>query len=78
MSRLMIRPALHPYQRRTARNVSRDSSTPRSTCSSTPVSLRTRASTSSEFSASRTADVANAISSSQPELTAILANSSIV
>ena len=28
MSMLMIRPALHPYQRRTARNVSRDSSTP--------------------------------------------------
>ncbi|CPR11741.1 hypothetical protein BN971_03029 [Mycobacterium bohemicum DSM 44277] len=73
-----MRPALHPYQRRTARKVSRDSSTPRSTLSSTPVSLRTRASTSSEFSASRTAEVAKAISSEQPELSAILANSSIV
>ncbi|CNI32268.1 Uncharacterised protein [Mycobacterium tuberculosis] len=58
--------------------MSRDSSTPRSTCNSTPVSLRTRASTSSEFSASRTAEVANAINSSQPELIAIFANSSIV
>ena len=36
MSRLMIRPALQPYQRRTARKVKRDSSTPRSTCSCTP------------------------------------------
>jgi hypothetical protein len=78
MSRLMIRPALHPNHRRTARKVSRDSSTPRSTSNSTPVSLRTRDSTSSEFSASRTADVAKAISSSQPELSAILANSSMV
>ncbi len=78
MSMLMIRPALHPYQRRTARNVSRDSSTPLSTCSATPVSACTRASTSSEFVASRTAEVANAISSAQPELVAILANSSMV
>ena len=31
MSRLMIRPALQPYQRRTARKVSRDSSLPEST-----------------------------------------------
>ncbi|PQM46416.1 hypothetical protein C1Y40_03409 [Mycobacterium talmoniae] len=78
MSRLMMRPALQPYQRRTARKVSRDSSTPRSTCNSTPVSARTRASTSSELEASRTAEVANGISSAQPELAAILANSSIV
>jgi hypothetical protein len=42
------------------------------------VSERTRASTSSEFVASRTADVANAINSAQPELAAILANSSMV
>ena len=73
-----MRPALHPYQRRTARNVSRDSSTPVSTCRSTPVWDRTRASTSSEFFASRTAEVANAIRSAQPELVAIRANSSTV
>ncbi|CFS14456.1 Uncharacterised protein [Mycobacterium tuberculosis] len=73
-----MRPALHPYHRRTARKVSRDSSSPRSACNSTPVSLRTRDRTSSEFSASRTADVAKAISSAQPELMAILANSSMV
>jgi hypothetical protein len=78
MSMLMIRPALQPYHRRTARNVRRASSTPLSTCSATPVSASTRASTSSEFFASRTAEVANAISSAQPELPAILANSSTV
>ena len=78
MSRLMMRPALQPYQRRTARNVNRDSSTPVSARRSTPVCDRTRASTSSEFFASRTADVANAINSAQPELAAILANSSTV
>jgi hypothetical protein len=38
----------------------------------------TRASTSSEFVASRTAEVANAITSAQPELAAILENSSMV
>src|SRR5882757_6941465 len=78
MSMLMIRPGLQPYQRRTARKVSRDSSTPLSTLSATPVSARTLARTSSEFLASRTADVAKAISSAQPELPAIFANSSMV
>ena len=78
MSMLTMRPALQPYQRRTARNVSRDSSTPPSTLSSTPVSARTRVSTASELVASRTAEVANAISSAHPELVAILANSSTV
>ena len=73
-----MRPALQPYQRRTARKVSRDSSTPDRTCSWTPVSARTRASTASELVASRTADVANAINSAHPELVAILANSSTV
>ena len=73
-----MRPTLHPYHRRTAKKVNRDSASPVSTCNSTPVSLRTRDSTSSEFSASRTAEVAKAISSSQPELSAILANSSMV
>src|SRR4029453_4193207 len=72
------RPALQPYHRRTARNVNRDSSAPLSTCSATPVSAGTRVSTSSAFFPSRTADVANAISSAQPELAAILANSSMV
>ena len=78
MSMLMMRPALQPYQRRTARNVSLDSSTPLSTCSATPVSACTLASSSSEFLASRTAEVANAISSAQPELAAILESSSSV
>ncbi len=79
MSMLMMRPALQPYQRRTARKVSRDSSTPLSTPRETPRSpARTLASTSSELVASRTAEVANAINSAQPELVAILANSSTV
>ena len=73
-----MRPALQPYHRRTARNVSRDSLAPERTCKFTPVSASTRASTSSEFFASRTAEVANAIRSAQPELAAILANSSTV
>jgi hypothetical protein len=78
ISMLMIRPALHPYHRRTARKVSRDSLTPLRTSSSTPVSARTLASTSSELVASRTAEVANAINSAHPELAAILASSSMV
>ena len=49
MSRQISRPALQPNQRRTARNVSRASSSPDSTCRSTPVSSRTRSSTSAEL-----------------------------
>ncbi len=64
MSRTSRRPADQPNQRRTARNVIRASPSPDSTRSSTPVSARTRASTSAEFFASRTADVANASRSS--------------
>ncbi len=75
MSKFMIRPALQPYQRRTARKVRRASSTPDRTSRLTPVSSRTRASTASEFVASRTADVANAISSPHPEVAAIDAKS---
>jgi hypothetical protein len=40
------------------------SASPESTCSSTPVSSRTRRSTFAEFDASRTAEVANASRSS--------------
>ena len=66
MSKSRIRSADQPYQRRTARNVRRASSSPESTCSSTPVSRATRASTSSPFAASRMADVAKGSSSSMP------------
>ncbi len=78
MSRHRMRPALQPYHRRTARNVSRASSTPESTSSATPVSARTRLSTASELVASRTAEVANAISSSHPEVRAMPAKSATV
>ena len=66
MSKSRMRSADQPYQRRTARNVSRASSSPESTCSSTPVSPATRASTASPFAASRMAEVAKASSSSMP------------
>ncbi len=66
MSKSRIRSADQPYQRRTARKVRRASSSPESTCSSTPVSRATRASTSSPFAASRMADVAKGRSSSMP------------
>ncbi len=66
MSKSRIRSADQPYQRRTARNVRRASSSPESTCSSTPVSRATRARTSSPFAASRMADVAKGRSSSMP------------
>ncbi len=66
MSKSRIRSADQPYQRRTARKVRRASSSPESTCSSTPVSSATRASTSSPFAASRIAEVAKGSSSSMP------------
>ena len=66
MSRTSSRPALQPNQRRTARKVSRASSSPVSTCRSTPVCSRTRSSTSRPLSASRIAEVTSASSSSQP------------
>ncbi len=71
-------PALQPYHRRTARKVSRASSSPESTSSDTPASRRTRSRTASELPASRTADVANAMSSPHPEVRAMLANSAVV
>ena len=66
MSMQISRPALQPSQRRTARNVSRASSSPDSTIRSMPDSSLTRSSTSALLAASRTADVANARISSQP------------
>ncbi len=66
MSSTSSRPADQPNQRRTARKVIRASPSPESTRRSTPVSSRTRASTSAEFFASRTAEVANASRSSVP------------
>ena len=53
MSITISRPDDQPNQRRTARNVSRASSSPVSTSRSTPVSARTAASTSGPFGASR-------------------------
>ena len=64
MSSTSSRPADQPNHRRTARNVIRASSAPESTCQATPVSSRTRASTSAALVASRTADVAKASRSS--------------
>ena len=60
-----------PNQRRTARNVSRASSSPGRTCSRTPVSSRTRRMTSSPLVASRSADVANDMSSSTSRRSAV-------
>lgn len=70
MSTTSSLPADQPNQRRTARKVYRASSEPESTLRSTPVSLRTRCSTAAELPASRTAEVAKAIRSSQPSLAA--------
>ena len=64
MSSTSSRPADQPNQRRTARKVSRDSSSPASTVSRTPVSCCTRASTCLAVAASRTAEVANGSTSS--------------
>ena len=58
MSKTTSLPEDHPNQRRTARKVSRASSSPGSTSIETPVCSLTCASTSSEFVASRTALVA--------------------
>ena len=62
-----MRPALQPYQRRTASEVSRASSVPDSTSTVTPVLAATSARTSSQLVASRTAEVANAMICSQPD-----------
>ncbi len=66
MSKTASRPDDQPNHRRTARNVSRASSSPGSTSMVTPVLSRTWSSTSSELLASRTADVAKPAISSQP------------
>jgi hypothetical protein len=58
MSNSRMWPDDQPYQRRTARKVSRASSSPESTRRVTPVSRATRSSTSGPFTASRIADVA--------------------
>ena len=64
-------PALQPNQRRTARKVSRASSSPVSTCSSTPVSFaHPLRAPRPRCVASRTAEVAKASSSSQPSSSA--------
>src|SRR5690606_29955780 len=78
MSILRMRPALQPYQRRTARKVSLASSSPLRICSCTPVCSRTRSSTSSELVASRSAEVAKGMSSWHCEVSAMLANSATV
>ncbi len=66
MSKTARRPDDQPNQRRTARKVSRASSSPGSTWTLTPVIARTCSSTASELVASRTADVAKPSTSSQP------------
>ena len=66
MSKTASRPADQPNQRRTARNVSRASSSPASTSILTPVRSWTCSSTSSLLPASRTAEVAKPRMSSQP------------
>ncbi|KQY98573.1 hypothetical protein ASD19_06975 [Microbacterium sp. Root53] len=53
-----MRPADHPNQRRTARNVKRASVSPPSTCRLWPSASSMRAITSGPLAASRTADVA--------------------
>ena len=58
MSKTASRPDDHPNQRRTARKVSRASSSPGSTLISAPVRFSTWARTSSQLPASRTAEVA--------------------
>jgi hypothetical protein len=77
MSSMSTRPEDQPNQRLQARNVSLASSSPGSTLMSTPVPSRTEASTSSPFSASRTAEVAKASSSSTPLSSAIWSASSM-
>ena len=71
MSSMSTLPEDQPNQRRAARNVSRASSWPDSTWMCAPVSSRISASTSSPLAASRTAEVANASSSSTPLSSAI-------
>ena len=67
MSKTASRPADQPNQRRTARKVSRASSSPESTVDLHPGALAaTWARTSSELPASRTAEVAKPSISSQP------------
>ena len=71
MSRQSRRPLDHPYHLRTARKVSRASSSPLSTWRSSPDFSRTRSITLSPFAASRSADVANASTDSAPLSSAI-------
>ena len=66
MSKTDSRPADQPNQRRTARNVSRASSSPDSTSMRTPVFSCTWSSTFWLFPASRTAEVAKPMTSSHP------------
>ena len=71
MSKTARRPADQPNQRRTARKVSRASSSPESTSRVTPLCFSTWARTSSELTESRTAEVAKPSISSQPLSSAI-------
>ena len=71
MSRISSLPEDQPNQRRAARNVSRASSWPDRTWMCASLSSRIWASTSSALAASRTAEVANASSSSTPLSSAI-------
>jgi hypothetical protein len=66
MSKTPRRPDDQPNHRRTARNVSRASSAPGMTSMSMPLASRTASRTVSALPASRTADVANAITVAQP------------
>ena len=75
MSATSNRPLLQPNQRRTARKVSRASSSPLSSSSRTPVSRSTSAITSSPLGASRMAEVANPVSCETPASSAITVES---
>ena len=76
MSITSSRPEDQPNQRRAARKVSRASSSPVITSIFVPVCSRIRASTCSPFTASRTAEVANAMISSTPLSSAMRSASS--
>ncbi len=76
MSMTSSRPEDQPNQRRAARKVSRASSSPVITLICVPVCLRILARTCSPFTASRTAEVANAMMSSTPLSSAMRSASS--
>ena len=76
MSITSSRPEDQPNQRRAARNVSRASSWPVITLICAPVCSRILARTCSPFTASRTAEVANAMRSSTPLSSAMRSASS--